>query len=256
MSEYKLQIKQIVDYPRCRIYRAFIKNLIADRSIRTHGSSGLFYYAVLCCFANFRTSYRRIDGISYTVFPGEWVVRTKDMKDWFRCRTVGQALKILDMLQSRHYITYNLLGHGNIIKYSVNDWQKHNCVLDYNAPCQKDTGFFFMPVSIATELVSAGKCSEIDAVLDMWLNTIYNDEQVQGSDVGPVVYYRRGNGNPLISYDVLADRWGLSKATAGRYLHKLKENGYIDLVQLPFGLTIERDLYIRENAKVKDLIKY
>lgn len=51
MSEYKLQIKQIVDYPRCRIYRAFIKNLIAERSIRTHGNSGLFYYTVLCCFA-------------------------------------------------------------------------------------------------------------------------------------------------------------------------------------------------------------
>ena len=47
MSEYILEIKQVVDYPRCRVYRPFIKNLIADRSIRTHGSSGLFYYAVL-----------------------------------------------------------------------------------------------------------------------------------------------------------------------------------------------------------------
>lgn len=26
MSEYKLEIKQIVDYPRCRIYRQFIRN--------------------------------------------------------------------------------------------------------------------------------------------------------------------------------------------------------------------------------------
>lgn len=34
MSEYKLELKQIVDYPRCRIYRQFIQNLISDRSIR------------------------------------------------------------------------------------------------------------------------------------------------------------------------------------------------------------------------------
>ncbi len=56
MTEYKLEIKQIVDYPKCRIYRQFIQSLIADRSIRTNGCSGLFHYAVLCCYANFRTS--------------------------------------------------------------------------------------------------------------------------------------------------------------------------------------------------------
>ena len=52
----------------------------------------------------------------------------------------------------------------------------------------KRNGFFFFPVSTATELVSAGHCSEMDAVLDLWLNTVYNDPHVLGSDVGPVVY--------------------------------------------------------------------
>ena len=37
MQSYQLEIKQIVDYPRCRIYRQFIQNLMADRSIRTSG---------------------------------------------------------------------------------------------------------------------------------------------------------------------------------------------------------------------------
>ena len=137
----------------------------------------------------------------------------------------------MDILESRYLITYSVLGHSTVIKNSVIDWEKHNRVLDYNAPCQKDTGFFFLPVSISTELVSTGKCSEMDAVLDMWINTIYNDEQVQGSDIGPVVYFRNGTGNPFLSYDVLAKRWGLSKTTAGRYIQKLKENGYIDLFQ-------------------------
>ena len=68
MPTYQLQIKQVVDYPRCRIYRQFVHRLMADRSIRTSGGSGLFYFTVLCSYANFRTSYRRIDGISYTIY--------------------------------------------------------------------------------------------------------------------------------------------------------------------------------------------
>ena len=48
MSEYQLQIKQIVDYPRCRIYRQFIRTLMEDQSFRASEGSGLFHYAVLC----------------------------------------------------------------------------------------------------------------------------------------------------------------------------------------------------------------
>lgn len=43
MSEYQLEIKQIVDYPRCRIYRQFIQNLMADGSIRAGGGSGILF---------------------------------------------------------------------------------------------------------------------------------------------------------------------------------------------------------------------
>lgn len=52
MTEYQLEVKQIVDYPRCWIYRLFVQNLIADRSIRTSGGSGLFYFTVLSSYAN------------------------------------------------------------------------------------------------------------------------------------------------------------------------------------------------------------
>lgn len=43
MSDYQLEIKQIVDYSRCRVYRQFIQSLISDRSIQTNnGCSGFF----------------------------------------------------------------------------------------------------------------------------------------------------------------------------------------------------------------------
>jgi hypothetical protein len=52
VSEYQLEIKQIVEYPRCRIYRQFIRTLMDDRSIRVSGGSGLFYFTVLCSYAS------------------------------------------------------------------------------------------------------------------------------------------------------------------------------------------------------------
>ena len=61
--EYLLELKQIVDYPRCRIYREFVRRLMNDPNFRTHGSSYLYYYIVLCSYANFRSSYRKMDGI-------------------------------------------------------------------------------------------------------------------------------------------------------------------------------------------------
>ena len=61
---YKLELKQIVEFPRCRIYRDFIQTLITTKSIRTTGGSFLFYYLVLCSYANYRTSYRRMEHIT------------------------------------------------------------------------------------------------------------------------------------------------------------------------------------------------
>ena len=233
MAGFQLEIKQVVDYPRCRIYRQFVRSLINDRSIRTSGGSGLFAYTVLCSYANFRTSYRRIDGRSYTVYPGEWVCSVKELSVWFRTKFLWQAIKIMEDLQTKHLISFILLNKGEAVKYSITNWKKHNTVLDYNCPCQKDTGFFFMPYQTAMEILSTEKASEMDVVLDLWLSAIYNDPQVQGSALGPVAYFRNGTGSPLASYAELSSRWGLSKATVGRVLKKLVQKEYIDLMTFP-----------------------
>ena len=256
MPEYQLELKQVVGYPRCRVYRQFIQALIEDRSIRVSGGSGLFFYAVLCSYANFRTSYKRIGGISYTVYPGEWVCQLSEVAAWFRVRFQHQALAILDRLEEQHYITYSRLGRGRVVKFKITGWARHNKVLDYNAPCQKDTGFFFIPVSAAAELVSLGKCSEMDILLDLWINTVYNDEQVQGSDVGPVVYFRNGTGCPLVGYAELAERWGLSKATVGRVLKKLADLDYLSLLTFPgrHGSAIYLRSYLSTMFQVSDIL--
>lgn len=256
MTEYKLEIKQIVDYPKCRIYRQFIQSLIADRNIRTNGCSGLFYYTVLCSYANFRTSYQRYDGISYIVHPGQWVSPLCEIRTWFRVRTNRQLLHQLDMLQHHHFIEYSLIGHGKLVQYRIIDWPRYNTVLDYSCPCQKDSGFFFLPMNVASRLISLGKCSELDALLDLWLNAVYNDHQVAGSEVGPVVYLRNGTGNPLISYFELGRRWGVSKATVGRILEKLTQLDYVKAFSFQgrLGTAIYLQNYLSTMFQISDVM--
>lgn len=256
MAEYNLEIKQLVDYPRCRVYREFVQSLITDRNIRVNGCSGLFHYTVLCSYANFRTSYRRLDGISYTIYPGEWVFRISELQEVFRFHSRRQVLSALELLQELHLIQYTQLGRGHIIKYRIIGWRRHNTVLDYNCPCQKETGFFFLPVSIASDLVSIGKCSEMDIVLDLWLSAVYNDTQVQGSFAGPVAYFRNGSGCPLVAYSYLSQRWGRSKATVCRILNKLKRLDYISLMTFPgrHGSAIYLKNYLSTMFQISDVM--
>lgn len=119
MKNYQLELRQIVDFPRCRIYREFVQDLLTDRSIRTGGCSGLFYFVVLCSYANFRTSYRRIDGISYTVYPGEWICSITDITEWFRVRFHYQAFAILKSLQDRQLIKVECYPNTPAIKVQL-----------------------------------------------------------------------------------------------------------------------------------------
>ena len=139
----------------------------------------------------------------------------------------------LTSLQRHHFIEYDLIGRGQLVQYRILDWPRYNTVLDYSCPCQKDSGFFFLPMSAASRLLSLGKCSEMDALLDLWLNAIYNDHQVAGSEAGPVVYLRNGTGSPLVSYAELGKRWGVSKATAWTYPRQIRAAGIHQDILIP-----------------------
>ena len=53
MPAYQLQIKQVVDYPRCRVYRQFIHRLIDDRAFAQAAAPAFF---IIPCFAALQTS--------------------------------------------------------------------------------------------------------------------------------------------------------------------------------------------------------
>ena len=256
MQNYQLQIKQIVNYPRCRIYRQFVQSLIKDRNLRTGGDSGLFYYTALCSYANFRTSYRHLNGVRHTIYPGEWLCSTKELVSILRAGSQKQVLDILQGLQDKHLVQYLLLQNGKTIKYKIRNWCKTNTILDYNCPCQKDSGFFFISIATATDLISSGKCSQMGILLDLWISAIYNDTQVQGSDLGPVVYMRNGTGSPLLNYSELSDRWGISRATVCRLLRYMEENDYIKIINFSGnkGSVIYLQNYLSTMFQISDVL--
>lgn len=221
---------QFVDYPRCRIYRQLVQSMINDRSIRTNGGSGLFYYTVLCTCTNFRTSYHRIGNIRYTVSPGQWICSLTELRKLFRVSRPPKAIAILDMLQSKKVITYELLADGKLVKYTICNWKFHNSMLENKCPSQKKSGFFFLPLSTAWKLMKGSRCSDADMYIDLWLSTIYGDPRVIGSNIGPIVYLRNGTGNPLLNCTQLAKCWGVSRATVSRVLSHFEELQYIEMI--------------------------
>lgn len=113
MTEYQLEIKQHVEYPRCRIYKKFVEMLMCDPDIKTSGGCGLYHYTVLSSFANFETKNRKISGISYTVFPGELICTIDELLVLLRVKNKLQALAILSDLQRRHF-TRNFTANRSV----------------------------------------------------------------------------------------------------------------------------------------------
>ncbi len=105
-------------------------------------------------------------------------------------------------------------------------------------------------------LVSAGRCSEMDILLDLWMSAVYNDSQVQGSEIGPVVYFRNGTGSPLATYSEMAVRWDISKPTTGRVLKKLADMDYISLMSFPgrTGSVIYLHSYLSTMFQISDVL--
>lgn len=116
---YKLEIKQLLKFRNCRIYRSFIRELMRDMSLKTKGTSYFFFYVILCSYANFRTSYVWIASDQFTVYPGHWVCRLSEMKAWFRLKSKKQLLEVLDTLVEKNMISYKLQQNDKIVNFKI-----------------------------------------------------------------------------------------------------------------------------------------
>lgn len=67
-----------------------------------------FYFLILCSYANYSSSYRNIEHLTYKVVPGEWICSLKELQIHFRQKFQHQVISILDTLVEQNLLTYSL----------------------------------------------------------------------------------------------------------------------------------------------------
>lgn len=228
------QKKQLVAYPKVRIQKNWLRYFFGDKTYKNEGTTHLFSLVALYSYANFRSNYHTVEGDQYLEGPGEWICRVGSLPRILRVHSKQQAIETMDYLQENGFLRYQYLPtEKDWIRFEICDWDKYCVHLEYNYYSYKARGFFFFPLPVGRKLMKvSGKkgkriFSQLDAIVDMWLHTIFNDKKVQGSDLLPVLYYPDMKGKPLISYAYLAKRWGWSKSRVGRFILKLEEDGLI-----------------------------
>ena len=231
------QQMQLVAFPRVRVQKKWFRYFNDHKSFRNDGSVHLFSLMALFSYANFRSNTRSVGTQSYLEGPGQWVCKLSALPRILRVRSKAQAMGLLDWFQAYGFLRYEVLDESiGLLRYTIADWQRHCVHLEYNYYSYKGSGFFFFPLPVGRQLLSASRregkiiFSELDAIMDFWLHTILNDATVAGSEYMPVVYYSNMKGQPLLSYSFLAKRWGWSKSRVGRFILKIEESGIISRV--------------------------
>jgi len=254
--DYILETKQMSYYPRVRIYREFIQKLMKDSNLAVRGRTNLFNYAILCSYANYTSSRKRINGKEVFIGPGRWLCKIPELMKWFGVNK-AKSIEILESLKSLGVIDYNLMFENQYVFFRIQSWNYNNSFLEYEAHCPKDDGFFFFSLNELKKFVNLKeKFSEKDIILDLWLSTVYNDSDVLGSEIAPIVYFRNGTRSSRTTYSYMAKRWSISKVGVCRVLSKLSENKYITYVTFSgrYGTAIYLNNYLSVMFRVNDVI--
>lgn len=232
-----MQQRQLVCFPKSRVHKKWFRYFNDHKDFHNEGSLHLFSLMALYSYACFRSNYRQIGMQRYLEGPGQWICKLSALPRILRVHSKACARELMDYFQDAGFLEYEILDEETeVLRYTISDWKRHCVHLEYNYYSYKGSGFFFFPLPVGRQLVRHSKAqgsvqfSELDAIMDLWLHTILNDETVQGSEYMPVVYYANMKGKPLLSYSYLAKRWGWSKSRVGRFILKIEEAGLISRV--------------------------
>ena len=189
---------------KSRILKKWFRYHFDHKDFRNEGTLHLFSLMALYSYANFRSNKRHIGDQWYMEGPGQWICRTSALPRILRVHSKAQALERMDYFKDAGFLDYEMLDEETgLMRFTISDWQEHCTHLNYNYYSYKGSGFFFFPLSVGRKLIAACRrqnkllFSELDAIMDLWLHTILNDQTVRGSEYMPVVYYTNMNGQPL-----------------------------------------------------------
>lgn len=140
----------------------------------------------LYSYACFRSNYRQIGMQRYLEGPGQWICKLSALPRILRVHSKACACELMDYFQDAGFLEYEILDEETeVLRYTISDWKRHCVHLEYNYYSYKGSGFFFFPLPVGRQLVRYSKTrgavqfSELDAIMDLWLHTILNDETVQ-----------------------------------------------------------------------------
>lgn len=215
------------------------------RALVPSGKGVLGSWARLAARSAFRAGTGRYCGHLNAVTPGMWSGGIVGVKSILGVRRRGDALRILDELQTLGYITYTLDPATKKLEYRIRDW-----VLECSGEGCSDSavyatacyGFICLPRNITQRLADRKiKFGDADAWLDLWCHTVWRENSNAFSYMAPTVQF--GTMGAALTLEALGRRWGWEKTKVWRFLRKyppVRQSGQEHLCE-PGNLATRRD---------------
>lgn len=237
---------QLLSYHVHRVTRKFVFETGKVFS-NLHGC-GLFTYCALLanCYSHFKKEYKTV--FAWVKGPLKYyfkILNLKSKKEVFSQLDKLKESKLINYrIKDNEIIVFLLEGNVEIEKR----YTKKQLIAQY-AAVKSHSGYFFVNESNLEELKeNATFYSEADAMIDLWLNTIYNDYNLPISEM-PIVFLDTDrsslNENINVTTNSLSKRWGCSFGRVNKLLKKMAEKNFIDIFILPnVGTVIFNKAYL------------
>ena len=186
------------------------------------GKGILGYWARLASKAAFRKGKAIYCGYKNEIMPGMWVGGIVGLKSILQVKNRAEAINIMNKLVQLGYIYYNIEEKTKKLTYCIKDWvfkcSGKECMngIIYTTD---GYGFLCLPRNITSRLIKQKYVfDEVDAWLDLWCHTSFEDPNNVFSFLAPIVQY--GKMGAVLTLETLGKRWQWEKTKVWRFFKK------------------------------------
>jgi len=208
------------------------------------------YWAKLVSRAAFRDGQANYCGYLNNVTVGTWSGGMVGLKSILGVKCRQTALDIMDALTYLGYIEYSLDPKTKKFTYKILDYvvkcSGEPCLSPGAVYATDGYGFICLPRCITQRLADDGYTfDEVDAWLDLWCHTVWQDQHNIFSKKAPAVQY--GQYGIVLTLEILGQRWGWEKTKVWRFLQKHTDTFMLRKLPGSYGCLIFNRLYPVDN---------
>lgn len=234
MDKGKITVKVTGQHSYRKLPRAELKKQI--RSIwETPDDCSVIAHYLLLAFQGMEQAGEYVDGdFTCPYGPGEFVMESRNLYNLFHIRHASYSFSskiaylddLLEKLRALGLLEYKVyrdagreLAHYHI---RLADWYDKTRKQGRNSSVRNSTGYAYLHISKLKSLLTrnGGRISQRDALVDLWLHLVYQDDHLKASEQSPLVSFEGTEGG-LLSTTYLAERWGWLRSSAYAFLKKL-----------------------------------